>query len=326
MGNNCPRTCLCERRRDFEGDRGLQQELSGLDLDCACNILNDAKDTVSKGHSTMKDSEQIEKLTPFLKWPGGKRWLVEQRPDIFPSDFRLYIEPFLGGGSVFFFLQPKHALLSDINRELVDAYSAIRDSCQAVVQGLSYYHRIHSARIYYKTRAAILRSPVSRAIRFIYLNRTCFNGIYRVNTRGQFNVPIGSKESVIMPTDNFPKVSAALQNARISSCDFADAIARARRDDFVFIDPPYTVKHSNNGFLKYNEVLFSWPDQVRLRDAVQKAKERGAKLLILNAPHKSIKELYGGFGRIDVLKRNSLISGKPGSRGVFEELAIRSYA
>jgi DNA adenine methylase len=262
------------------------------------------------------------KIVPFLKWAGGKRWLIENYPDIFPKTFDRYIEPFLGGGAVFFYLKPKKAILSDINKDLIETYITIRDDYQSVEKELFFHQVNHCKRYYYEMRKKRLRAKVSKAAKFIYLNRTCFNGLYRVNLKGEFNVPIGTKDSVILPTDDFEKVSKLLNRVSLKISDFEKIISRASKGDFVFIDPPYTVKHNNNNFRKYNERIFSWQDQIRLRDAVTDAQKREAKIVVCNADCKSIINLYKGLGKIKRLDRFSFLSAVPSKRQRTTELAI----
>lgn len=260
---------------------------------------------------------------PFLKWAGGKRWLAEQHALLLDEKFDRYIEPFLGSGAIFFKLAPDRAILTDKNNRLIETYCSIRDSWQHVESILGHHHKNHSKKYYYAIRAKKLRSAAARAAQFIYLNRTCWNGLYRVNLSGQFNVPIGTKTNVILDTDNFEKISALLTRAEIRCCDFEETLRLAGKGDFVFADPPYTVKHNHNGFIKYNEGLFSWEDQIRLRDSVIAAVGRGAAILITNAYHECVKELYVGIGEQIKLERASVISGDRSARGTYEELVIR---
>lgn len=161
------------------------------------------------------------------------------------------------------------------------------------------------------------------AARLIYLNRTCFNGIYRVNKKGEFNVPKGSKDAVVLETDNFLETARALRNAELISGDFSLAVTRARRDDLVFADPPYTIQHNNNGFIKYNEKIFSWEDQVRLAKSLQAAARRGAMVVATNANHASLRDLYSDLGfQCTTTSRFSAISGTGSDRGQYEELII----
>jgi DNA adenine methylase len=261
------------------------------------------------------------RLTPFLKWAGGKRWFVANHAAIFPSNYGRYIEPFLGSGAVYFYLKPRRALLSDLNRELIDTYCAIRDDWQQVEKRLVACQKQHSESFYYQVRS---QSPLDRfdaASRFIYLNRTCWNGLYRVNKKGVFNVPKGTKDSVLLETDDFEAMARRLRTASLKCADFESSINAAERADLVFVDPPYTVKHNLNGFLKYNDRIFSWDDQVRLRDALFRAKRRGVQIIMTNANHKSLRDLYAGF-ELSALSRQSVLSGDVRGRCETEELLV----
>jgi DNA adenine methylase len=262
-------------------------------------------------------------VTPFLKWAGGKRWLGEGYASLFDVQFTRFIEPFLGSGAIFFKLAPARAVLTDLNPLLILTYRTIRDHWKDVLELLRYHHRNHSKAHYYAVRAQRPRSSVAKAAQFIYLNRTCWNGLYRVNLQGVFNVPIGTKRNVVLPTDDFERVSNLLSCAELDSCDFEQSINRSGNGDLVFVDPPYTVKHNNNGFIKYNEGLFSWDDQVRLRDAVRDAYRRGAKVIVTNAYHDCVKDLYRGLGEHVRLNRASVIGGGAEFRGRFDEMVIK---
>ncbi|HVS96044.1 MAG TPA: Dam family site-specific DNA-(adenine-N6)-methyltransferase [Puia sp.] len=264
-------------------------------------------------------------LLPFLKWPGGKRWFVRKHSSLLPHKFNRYIEPFLGSGAVFFHLQPQNALLGDINPELICAYQALKTNWRFIKRSLEYHHRMHSSKHYYYVRNNIPTYLIQQASRMIYLNRTCFNGIYRVNTNGQFNVPIGTKTDVILKSDDFEAFSQLLVNSEIRNADFEDLIDEARENDFIFADPPYTVRHNLNGFIKYNEKLFSWQDQERLANALFKAKNRGAIIVSTNANHSSIRQLYTEHGfALQIVSRFSSVSATPEHRKQFEELVILS--
>ena len=265
-------------------------------------------------------------IEPFLKWPGGKRWLTSRHLDMFPKKYGKYIEPFLGGGAVFFALSPKDAYLSDSNEELVNAYNRIKGDRLKIEKSLARFQAKHDSDFYYKVRdKSNPTDPIARAVRFLYLNRTCFNGIYRVNKNGDFNVPIGTKDAVSFEDGYLDKVSEALKNVRIRRRDFAVAIGKANKNDFVFIDPPYTVMHNNNGFVKYNAQLFSWTDQARLATSIKAAAERGALIMMSNADHESVRTLYDGFGSHHVLSRSSVLAGDPGKRRSATELLVTNY-
>lgn len=275
-------------------------------------------------HIKAAKENQIE-VTPFLKWAGGKRWLVSTFPNLFPTNYKLYIEPFLGSAAVYFHMRPKYAVLGDLNQDLINAYIAIRDDWKNVEKLLKYFHRKHCKEFYYEIRDKNFRSKTKRAAQFIYLNRTCWNGLYRVNLKGSFNVPIGTKKNVILDTDNFEATSNSLRNTELKISDFKETIDHAGKNDFLFIDPPYTVKHNLNGFIKYNDKLFTWEDQLRLRDCIENAASRGAKIMLTNANHQSVRDLYKDLGTLKSLKRPSVISGSAKARGTFSELIVRCY-
>jgi DNA adenine methylase len=180
----------------------------------------------------------------------------------------------------------------------------------------------HSDGYCYSLRNKILRTPLTRAAQFLYLNRTCWNGLYRVNLNGEFNVPKGTKTAVIFEGESFSDYAEALKMAQLKCCDYGDTIGLAKAGDFLFVDPPYTAKHNFNGFLKYNETIFSWTDQIRLHAALSAASARGAKILICNAHHDSILDLFGDLGVAHVLTRKSVMAGESSYRSDITEIAI----
>lgn len=253
-------------------------------------------------------------MQPFLKWAGGKRWLVHQGLPS-PASYERLIEPFAGGAAVFFALKPPKAVLADVNPELINLYEIVRDQPQKLLSVLSWYQANHNREQYYKTRARNFTSPLLRAARMLYLNRTCWNGLYRVNQQGAFNVPLGTKSSVIMTNDDFEMASSILLKAELRCQDFERTVSIAGDGDFLFVDPPYTVKHNMNGFLKYNENIFSWDDQVRLAVVLDQARERGAAILVTNADHQSVRELYSKHFDYVPVGRQSILSGATHGRG-----------
>lgn len=261
-------------------------------------------------------------IVPPLKWAGGKRWFVSNHKDLLPKKFNKYIEPFLGSGAVFFSVQPEQALISDLNPELINLYEVIRDEPLKLENKLKEHQRKHSTEYYYAMRALQPRTKITTAARTLYLNRTCWNGLYRVNLKGEFNVPKGTKDSVVLATDDFSSLSKILSKAEIKCQDFQESIDAAEEGDFLFVDPPYTVAHNNNGFVKYNQNLFSWKDQLRLRDALLAAVQRGVEVVLTNAAHNSVKEIYSNFDQL-VVERAGVISGLKTSRGKYEELVIK---
>lgn len=236
-----------------------------------------------------------------------------------PSYSGRYIEPFLGGGAVFFHLLPRQAILSDINVRLIEAYQAVRDNHQKVSTFLRSMQTKHSRSYYYEERTRNRRSLHGRAAQFLYLNRACWNGLYRENLKGQFNVPIGTKTQIIFDDEDFSAISKALENARILVRDFDDTINEAQEGDLLFVDPPYTTAHNMNGFVKYNQNIFQWSDQLRLKSALIRAADRGAKIILTNADHESIHDLYANHAELRSITRASVISGKSAGRRVTSE-------
>lgn len=261
-------------------------------------------------------------ITPPLKWAGGKRWLVRRYSDIFNIAYERYVEPFVGSGAVFFHLEPKDALLGDKNTELMNFYSCVRDDAARILDLMRRHADNHSSYYYYATRSSSPNGRFERAARFLYLNRTCWNGLYRENKRGEFNVPIGTKTTVLFPDETFSEVAHLLSRAELSSGDFGGILEVVVDGDLVFVDPPYTVKHNNNGFVKYNEQIFSWSDQERLAKYAIEASQRGANIIITNANHDSIIDLYKRDAHIYALQRQSVLAGKSGARVVAEEALI----
>jgi DNA adenine methylase len=261
-------------------------------------------------------------VLPFLKWAGGKRWLFDAAFVKALPPHRRYIEPFLGGGAGFFAVAPEESVLSDVNSELVDLYAAVRDYPCELKQRLAELQETHGPEQYYLTRASSPTTGLERAVRSLYLNRTCWNGLYRLNKKGEFNVPIGTKTAIVLPTDDFQAASYLLRNTKLRCADFEAVIDDAGDGDLIFADPPYTVKHNLNGFVKYNERLFAWDDQIRLKHALVRAVERGARVVLTNADHMSLATLYEGVGRHERAYRSSIISGKAAGRVPTSELVI----
>jgi DNA adenine methylase len=258
-------------------------------------------------------------VTPFLKWAGGKRWLLQSEQFTVPANFDRLVEPFLGGAAVFFGLEPERALLSDVNEELIHLYKTVRDHPESLTRLLTWHHERHCPQHYYRVRAKTYQDPIWKAARTLYLNRTCWNGLYRVNRSGAFNVPIGTKSAVIYLKEDFQAISTVLSRATLLCCDFESTVDASQKGDFLFIDPPYTVKHNMNGFIKYNEEIFSWDDQVRLHAAVTRAAARGVAVVVTNADHASLQDLYRPRFRYTPIDRHSVLAGKSSARGATTE-------
>ena len=261
-------------------------------------------------------------MKPFLRWAGGKTWFVNRLPVLLPSSYNNYYEPFLGGGAVFFNLQPiKGGVISDINKELINSYIQIRDNLDALLSILD--SLIISEKNYYKVRSWKPVCGLEHAARFIYLNRTCFNGIYRVNLNGNFNVPYGKNDKVVLYNEKHLKqIQKKLKQVNIRHCDFEESLKNVGAGDLVFIDPPYTVAHNHNGFVEYNQKIFSWDDQLRLSKCIRRLKEVGAHYIVTNAMHESLLDLYNNLGSVVEIPRHSTIGGQMKSRKKISELVL----
>ena len=262
-------------------------------------------------------------LPPLLKWPGGKRRLVQFILPLVPQHFRRYYEPFFGSGALFFALRPTTAHLADKNAELMLTYKQVRDNPAGVIRHLG--KLANNEENYYAVRAGNPSSETKKAARLIYLSTLSFNGIHRVNLKGVFNVPYGYKTH-LNPCDaqKIGAASEALKRATIKSQDFEEAVSRAREGDVVYLDPPYTTAHRSNGFVKYNARIFTWDDQKRLASVSRELARRGCFVFISNADHPSIRNLYGDFRVLEV-GRFSVIAASRKFRHRITECVFYSY-
>jgi DNA adenine methylase len=267
---------------------------------------------------------------PFLKWAGGKGRLIQQYQPYFPRPIRRYYEPFLGGGAIFFHLSDRFgsAVLADINAELVNVYQCVQQQVEPLIRRLQEHHGNHEPDYYYGVRAqTTLADPVERAARLIYLNKTCFNGLYRENAKGFFNVPIGRyKNPNICDSATLRLASEGLQRSQIS-CDPFDAVLGQawRKDDFVYFDPPYHPISVTSSFTRYNRYGFTAEDQTQLRDVFVALADRGVQVMLSNSDCAFIRELYAGFC-IREIQAARAINVNARRRGKISELLITSYA
>lgn len=263
---------------------------------------------------------------PFLRWAGSKRRLLPQLVAALPKRFRVYHEPFLGGGSLFFLLRPPLARLGDSCLELIRTYEAVSENPAAVLRHLSSFPVDRDS--YYSIRANLSSGRFKRAAQFIYLNKVGWNGLYRVNSKGGFNVPYGApKTDNVIDRENLLRCASALAGGGIelTHADFTDALAGVRAGDLVFLDPPYVTRHNDNGFIDYNERLFSWTDQERLATEAKRLSRIGATVIVTNAFHDEVLELFPDFERAEVT-RSSTIASSTRARGQVAEAILVSKA
>jgi DNA adenine methylase len=236
----------------------------------------------------------------FLKWVGGKRFLIPRLREFLPKDVqrKKYHEPFAGAAHLFFALRPREAHLSDVNADLIEAYKQVRDNYPQVATHLLRHRRNNKKSYYYQTRTRYNTHSVgvAQAARFVYLNRACFNGVFRVNKKGEFNVPYGRERKPYFPsTSDLREASKALRGAKISRSTFEEALERVKAGEFVYLDPPYPPLNGTSFFTHYTADRFSDEDQVKLARAVRKVHERGGLFLLTNADLPKIRKLYHGF-------------------------------
>lgn len=261
-------------------------------------------------------------MRPFLRWAGGKRWLTQQSVIDLSAEARV-IEPFVGGGALFFSRDWDAAVLADVNPFLINAYVHMKDEHVRLFSLVAEHFDLHSKERYYEVRARMGSASVQDAADFVYLNRACFNGLFRVNMAGRFNVPIGTKVYELRDLREFELWSMRLRRADLRLADFEKTIDACGQGDFIFADPPYTVNHNSNGFIEYNEKIFGWADQIRLHDCLLKAVERGARFALTNADHPTVHELYDDCAR-QTVERGSEMAGRTSARGKTTEIVITS--
>lgn len=248
---------------------------------------------------------------PFLKWAGGKRKLLEAYEPYIPKQYGTYFEPFLGGGAMFFHLQPEHAILSDVNQRLVDCYRGVRDQPEWVICSLRWHASEHSRdakRHYYLTRDRFNARQsgsygvVSAAAQLIYLNRTCFNGLYRENKKGEFNVPMGSyKNPKICDEENLVACFGALRRTAVLCQHWRESTSKAQPGDFVFLDPPYA-----GTFTNYSAGGFDEAEQARMAHEFGRLAQQGTHVLLSNSDCELVRSLYAGWRIVDIDTQHSM--------------------
>ncbi len=274
---------------------------------------------------------------PFVKWVGGKRQLIKQFRDMGlypPDDFdpikNSYFEPFVGGGAIFFDLLPSKAYLSDMNFELVTTYNVIKNDVELLIKSLKKH--VYSKEYFLKLRAKKVSSLTSlqTASRFIYLNRTCFNGLYRVNSKGGFNVPFGdNKNPLICDEINLRKVSKVLQDVEIKHQDYKSAVRKAKKGDFVYLDPPYHPMSSTSSFTSYTKESFGEKEQIELRDTFLELHKKGCFVMLSNSNADFINKIYGELKKYEItvhkVDAGRSINSKGTGRGKIKEVLVTNY-
>ncbi len=274
--------------------------------------------------------EKLEKETyPIVKWVGGKRQLMFELLKNMPKSYNRYFEPFIGGGALFFELHPENAYISDMNEELINLYSVVRDNVYELISDLNkhevskeYFLEIRNLD---RTDEYKNLSNVQRASRFIYLNRTCFNGLYRVNSQGQFNVPFGNyKNPRIVDENNLLNCSELLKNTEIKCADFSEILTKVKRGDFVYFDPPYVPLNETSSFTSYTKDGFDMNMQFKLREVCDELDSMGVMFMLSNSDTKFVNELYSNY-EIKKVFASRAVNANAEGRGKVTEVLVRNY-
>lgn len=270
------------------------------------------------------------KLKPFIKWVGGKRQLLDQIKPYLPKTFNKYYEPFIGGGAMLFDLQPSIAFISDVNAELINTYQVIKSNPQELITTLTYFD--HSKSFYEGLRLwdrdadfLVKYSEVERAARFIYINKCGFNGLWRVNSKGQCNVPFGKNSNPDYVQEKLiTECSQYLQNVFINECDFEITVLIAESGDFVYFDPPYHPLNKTSNFTGYSKESFKENDQVRLKKLIDYLTKRGVKIMVSNSFSAFAIDLFKDYNQY-VLTAKRSINSDGEKRGAISELLVTNY-
>ena len=271
------------------------------------------------------------KIPTFVKWAGGKKQLIDQFKPFFPKEIKRYSDPFVGGGAVLFYVlknyKPKEVFIFDINEELINTYETIKNDVENLIVELKKLKSLHNKEHYYEIRAENpqLLSKLTRASRFIYLNKTCFNGLYRVNSKGSFNVPIGSyKNPLICPEDDLREISKLLKNVNIICGGFEECLKLAKKKDFIYFDPPYYPLNKSS-FTTYTKDKFLDEEQIKLKEVFSKLDKKKCKVMLSNSDTKFIKDLYEEYQPIKKVRATRMINCNASKRGKINEIVVRNY-
>lgn len=262
---------------------------------------------------------------PFLKWAGGKTQLIPELSKYIPFNYNKYIEPFIGGGAFFFYLNPSKAIIADLNEELVITYKAVQQNVEEVISVLKTFKNEEA--FYYRLRATDTSTlnNIERAARLIYLNKTCFNGLYRVNKKGHFNVPYGKRTGDFLNETSLRDASEFLKATTILYSDYESTISKyAKEGDFIFLDPPYYPVGKHSDFKRYTKEFFYHDDQIKLKHEFDKLVAKGCYVLLTNSDHPFILELYQEY-RIEIIETKRLISSNPNTRTGKDIIVIGGY-
>ncbi len=281
----------------------------------------------NKRNQNKKAKTIVKNPHPFLKWAGGKRQLLFQIDQYIPKSFNKYFEPFVGGGALFFYLLPENAILNDINQDLINTYRVIKENVSELITSLKKHK--NEEEYFYKIRSVDRNltefktwSDVEKASRIIYLNRCCYNGLYRVNSKGYFNAPFGKyKNPKICDEDNLKLVQKVLKNVKLMNNSFEFCLNYAKKGDFIYFDPPYVPISESANFTSYTRSSFKEEDQIKLFNVFKELDQKGCKLILSNSYNEFILELYKNY-QLNIVYAKRAINSDPDKRGEIKEILI----
>lgn len=281
------------------------------------------------------NTSEKHRARPFLKWVGGKGQLLKDMSPLFPLRFNSFYEPFVGGGAVFFHLIPEIAHLNDINGKLITTYKIIKSRPRVLIDTLKDIEveylaksEVERKKYFLDKRSAFNRndsSDLDTAALTIFLNKTCFNGMYRENSKGEFNVPFGKYVNPkICDEENINLCSKALKKVKLSSVGYAKAVESAEKGDFIYLDPPYDPLSSSSSFTSYSKTSFAKKEQIDLRDLFVSLDKRGCYVMLSNSATDFIKDIYQGYN-FNIVKARRSINSKASERGEIDEIVVMNY-
>lgn len=272
----------------------------------------------------LPQEEDLASLRPVIRWAGGKSAMLDTIAGLLPRSWGRYFEPMAGGAALFFRIRPKRATIADVNADLINFYRVLKSKPAPLLRNME---RLDASReLYYSMRQATPATPILRAVRFAYLNRLAWNGLYRVNRNGEFNVPIGDRlPSTLWNFDELRRASAALSDATLLEGDFTHVLRYAKKGDFVFLDPPYPRGAVDGGFNRYARAFFTADDHIRLSRAITRLSDRGVMIMLALADRPDLRELYPETLRHNVVRSKALIACNGNDRRNVGELILLNY-
>lgn len=312
----------------MKSEKTKPTRISKLEIDFFPDINLSRADVGFQLTKKLKTETKNRDAEPFVKWAGGKSQLIAQYASLFPNKYKVYHEPFLGGGAVFFYLKPHQSVLSDLNQDLIECYTVVKTQLETLLIVLRKFRGKHGKQFFYHLRRIFndhKLTSVERAAAFIYLNKACYNGLYRVNRKGEFNVPFGDyKNPAIYDENNLRAVNSLLKSVKLLVVPFENVLRNTTRGDFIYLDPPYFPLTKTANFTSYTKDTFLEKEQLALAEVFRALDKRGCKVMLSNSDTPFIKNIYKDY-RIVTVAAKRAINSKGTRRGKITELVVFNY-